>query len=79
MLLVLRICLNQSRINDRVAQAVEETRGVVVTYQGQFINGWFFADGGGQTSASAEGLAILRKKLTSKVSRIRLCHISSRK
>lgn len=54
---------DQSRINDRVAQAVEETRGVVVTYQGQFINGWFFADGGGQTSASAaEGLAYFKEE-----------------
>lgn len=47
-----------SRINDHVAQAVAETRGVVVTYQDRYINAWFFADGGGITSASAaEGLA----------------------
>jgi len=52
-----------SRINDQVTQAVNETRGIVVTYQGDFINGWFFADGGGLTSASAaEGLAYFKEE-----------------
>ncbi len=47
-----------SRINDGVRQAVEQTRGQVATYQGALIKAWFFADGGGQTAASAlEGLA----------------------
>lgn len=52
-----------SRINGKVSQAVDGTRGMVVTYQGQFINGWFFADGGGLTSASAaEGLAYFKEQ-----------------
>lgn len=52
-----------SRINDKVVKAVERTRGKVVTYQGKLINGWFFADGGGVTSASAaEGLAYFKEK-----------------
>lgn len=47
-----------SRINDNVVKAVERTRGLVATYQGRYINAWFFADAGGVTSASAaEGLA----------------------
>jgi len=47
-----------SRVNDRVEEAVQSTRGEVVTYDGGYINGWFFADGGGRTAASAEeGLA----------------------
>ncbi|GAW92241.1 sporulation protein and related proteins [Calderihabitans maritimus] len=46
------------KINDRVQRAVERTRGLVVTYKGKYINGWFHADGGGRTAASAlEGLA----------------------
>ena len=49
---------DESRINDGVRQAVEETRGQVATYQGLLIKAWFFADGGGKTAASAaEGLA----------------------
>ncbi|MBZ4688415.1 MAG: stage sporulation protein [Clostridia bacterium] len=46
-----------ARINDRVEKAVNMTRGEVVTYNGRLINGWFHADAGGQTAASAqEGL-----------------------
>ncbi len=51
-----------SGINDKVRQAVQRTRGEVVTYRGRYINGWFFADGGGLTSASAaEGLAFRKE------------------
>jgi len=47
-----------SRINNRVIQAVDKTRGEVVKYQDKYIKAWFFADGGGATAASAEeGLA----------------------
>ncbi|HHX51026.1 MAG TPA: SpoIID/LytB domain-containing protein [Clostridia bacterium] len=46
-----------NRITQRVKEAVKRTRGEVVTYRGKLINGWFHADGGGQTAASAvEGL-----------------------
>jgi stage II sporulation protein D len=46
-----------SRIQQRVKKAVQRTRGEVVTYRGKLINGWFHADGGGRTAASAaEGL-----------------------
>lgn len=46
------------RINENVRQAVASTRGQVAAYEGNLINGWFHADGGGLTAASAtEGLA----------------------
>ncbi|KUO50735.1 MAG: stage II sporulation protein SpoIID [Desulfitibacter sp. BRH_c19] len=46
------------RINENVKQAVADTRGQVASYEGNLINGWFHADGGGLTAASAaEGLA----------------------
>lgn len=44
-------------VNERVRKAVERTRGEVVTFKGNYINGWFHADSGGKTAASAkEGL-----------------------
>ena len=42
------------KINDNVREAVAQTEGQVVTYDGKLIKAWFFADGGGMTSASAE-------------------------
>lgn len=52
-----------SRINDKVKKAVRDTRGMVLLYQGTYINGWFFADGGGQTASSAvEGLEYRKEK-----------------
>ncbi len=46
------------RINERVKEAVEMTRGELVKYKGAYIKAWFFADGGGVTAESArEGLA----------------------
>ncbi len=46
-----------SRVNDKVRAAVERTKGEVVTYKGEYINGWFHADSGGKTAATAaEGL-----------------------
>lgn len=51
------------KINDRVKKAVASTRGMVVTYKGQYINGWFSADAGGRTAASAvEGLDYRKEK-----------------
>jgi len=45
------------KINDNVRKSVAMTRGMVVTFGGDYINGWFHADSGGQTAASAvEGL-----------------------
>lgn len=46
-----------SRINDRVRQAVARTRGQVITYQGDYVKGWFSACDGGVTASALEGLA----------------------
>ena len=49
---------DEQRITDQVLKAVERTRGEVALFEDKLIKAWFFADGGGQTAASAlEGLA----------------------
>jgi len=45
-----------SRINDRVRQAVQRTRGEVAAQNGQFIRAWFHANSGGLTADAMEGL-----------------------
>ncbi len=47
---------NASAINDNVRNAVQMTRGKVVTYQSAPIMGWFHASAGGQTAMAKEGL-----------------------
>lgn len=44
-------------INDRIRQAVEMTRGKVVSYNGNYIKAWFHAHSGGITATAKEGLA----------------------
>lgn len=44
-------------VNDRVRQAVAQTRGQVVVHKNDFINAWFHAHAGGQTATAKEGLA----------------------
>jgi len=52
-----------SKINDNVRKAVARSRGIVVTHNGKYINGWFHADAGGRTAASAvEGLNFTKEK-----------------
>ncbi|ATW26993.1 SpoIID/LytB domain-containing protein [Candidatus Formimonas warabiya] len=52
-----------ARVNDRVRKAVRDTRGMVLLYQGEYINGWFHADSGGRTASSAvEGLDYRKEK-----------------
>lgn len=54
---------SEEKINERVKDAVEETRGLVVTHNGEYINGWFHADAGGRTAASAvEGLDFKKER-----------------
>ena len=43
-------------VNDNVKKAVEMTRGMVITYQGKPIKGWFHASAGGITATAKEGL-----------------------
>lgn len=45
------------KVTDVIRQAVEETRGRVITYDGQPIRAWFHAYAGGQTASAREGLA----------------------
>jgi stage II sporulation protein D len=45
-----------SRINDKVRQAVERTRGEVAHRQGKFVKAWFHANSGGRTATALEGL-----------------------
>lgn len=40
---------NASNINDNVRQAVDETRGIVMSYEGEFPEAWFHAHSGGIT------------------------------
>ncbi len=45
-----------AEINDRVRQAVEETRGLVLVSNGEFPYAWFHAHSGGKTEYAKEGL-----------------------
>lgn len=47
---------DSTRINDKVLQAVEKTRGQVFVYRGDFIRGWFHAYAGPKTALADEGL-----------------------
>ncbi|MGE5653755.1 MAG: SpoIID/LytB domain-containing protein [Bacillota bacterium] len=52
---------NASRISDKVRQAVQQTRGVIASYQGEFIRAWFHADSGGKTATAEEGLSFTKE------------------
>ena len=43
-------------INDRIEQAVRETRGLVLSYKGELPYAWFHAHSGGRTEKAVEGL-----------------------
>ncbi len=47
---------NADEINDRVRQAVEETRGMVLVSNGEFPYAWFHAHSGGKTELAKPGL-----------------------
>ncbi|MGM0470871.1 MAG: SpoIID/LytB domain-containing protein [Bacillota bacterium] len=44
-------------ITAEIKQAVDQTRGEVITYQGEYIKGWFHSSAGGQTTSAKVGLA----------------------
>ncbi len=44
-------------VNERIEQAVEETCGLVLSYQGMLPYAWFHAHSGGVTAGAKEGLA----------------------
>lgn len=45
------------KVTDLIREAVEETRGRVIMYEGEPIHAWFHAYAGGQTASAREGLA----------------------
>ena len=47
---------DDSNVNDRIEQAVEETRGMVLSYEGELPYAWFHAHAGGKTELSQAGL-----------------------
>ena len=48
---------NAAEVNDRVREAVNATRGLVVCYENEPIYAWFHAHSGGETAEAAEGLS----------------------
>lgn len=44
-------------VNERIEKAVNETRGKVLSYQGELPYAWFHAHSGGKTARAKEGLA----------------------
>src|SRR5690554_5623428 len=46
------------RVTETIREAVEETRGEVITHQGRPIQAWFHAYAGGETASAREGLAL---------------------
>ena len=46
-----------SKINDRIKNAVEKTRGKVLVYDDAFIKAWFHAYSGGKTATARDGLS----------------------
>jgi len=47
---------NARRINDNVREAIQQTRGMVVVFEGEFVRSWFSAYCGGTTATPTEGL-----------------------
>lgn len=48
---------DETGINERISQAVQETRGMVLSYRGELPYAWFHAHSGGKTALAKEGLA----------------------
>ncbi len=47
---------DESGINDNIKKAVDDTRGMVIAYDGKFIKAWFHSASGGKTADAVEGL-----------------------
>ena len=47
---------DETGVNERIEQAVRETRGMVLSYQGQLPYAWFHAHSGGMTELAVAGL-----------------------
>ncbi|KAB3531854.1 SpoIID/LytB domain-containing protein [Alkaliphilus serpentinus] len=46
-----------AKINDRIKEAVQRTRGMVALHEDEYIKAWFHAHAGGKTATAKEGLA----------------------
>lgn len=47
---------NPARITEKIRQAVDRTRGRVITYQGELVDAVYHACAGGRTAGAAEGM-----------------------
>lgn len=47
---------DESRINDNIKRAVNETKGQILTSNGNIIEGWFHSNAGGVTTTAKNGL-----------------------
>ena len=47
---------NAEGVNDAIRRAVNDTRGMALSYEGQYINAWFHSCAGGKTATAPEGL-----------------------
>ena len=45
---------NMEAVNDSIKQAVNETRGQVMIYEGKYVNAWFHSNAGGKTATAVE-------------------------
>lgn len=48
---------NEDYINENIIKAIEETEGIVVFSDGNYINAWFHSNSGGHTATAKDGLS----------------------
>lgn len=48
---------NPSAITDAITEAVNVTRGMILSHNGKYVRGWFHAASGGRTTSAKAGLA----------------------
>lgn len=58
---------DESRINDNIKRAVNETKGQILTSNGNIIEGWFHSNAGGVTTTAKNGLNYLEEEGYTKV------------
>ncbi|NLJ40270.1 MAG: SpoIID/LytB domain-containing protein [Clostridiales bacterium] len=47
---------NPEAVNDKIKNAVNDTRGLIMTFDGKFAKGWFHSNAAGTTATPKEGL-----------------------
>lgn len=58
---------DESRINDNIKRAVNETKGQILTSNGNIIEGWFHSNAGGVTTTAKNGLNYLEDENYTKI------------